>query len=269
MGGRARAKISCHTRLHRRTLLLAAEVVGETPTSALQGFGLFYMEWCVWAGHGPAFGCHSMIAVLDTVALPLPSAAVWLSCVATPAWRRPWEPASSMRCASRSETCSCTSGRRAYPLSCLALLPSTLLDPISLSLLPPPLLQPQQSCPQDSGAENHRGRHRGRVGTRSGHRHCLPSLAQPIRWDAGGARGCGARCREGRQQRGGRHAAVERGTGRGRGEERRVIETEGRSRGNLVLGPETALLGICTAPPPHTHMPALIRVPSTLCRCTS
>ena len=32
-----------------------------------------------------------------------------------------------------------------------------------------------------------------------------------------------------------------------------MIETEGRSRGNLVLGPETALLGICTAPPPHTH----------------
>ena len=47
------------TTLHRRTLLLAAEAAGETPTSALQGFGLFYMEWCVWAGHGPVFGRHS------------------------------------------------------------------------------------------------------------------------------------------------------------------------------------------------------------------
>ena len=47
VGGCARARISCHTRLHRRTLLHAAEAAGETPTSALQGFGLFYMEWYV------------------------------------------------------------------------------------------------------------------------------------------------------------------------------------------------------------------------------
>ena len=55
------------TTLHRRALLLAAEAAGETPTSALQGFGLFYMEWC----DGLAMGLRLVaIAVLDTVALP-------------------------------------------------------------------------------------------------------------------------------------------------------------------------------------------------------